>query len=245
MQHVEETPGAPQPGSDGKPISPLLIEAVRYAEDRHWEVVPGTHLIEDDGPARCSCGAPSCPLPGAHPITQDWHRRATSGPGVVRRWWTESPHASIVLPTGRSFDVLDVPEVAGCLALARMERLQLQLGPVASVPATPGQRGRRLLFLVLPGAQAKVPEALRKLGWAPGRLDLTCHGDGGWIVAPPSRIGAYTFAQWARQPSALNRWLPDADELINPLAYACGRDAPAARLAPPQAKVPVTAPPRR
>ncbi|WP_051969957.1 bifunctional DNA primase/polymerase [Kitasatospora azatica] len=239
---MEETPGAPEQGSDGKPISPLLIEAVRYAEERHWEVVPGTHLIEDDGPPRCSCGAPACPMPGAHPVTQDWQRRASAGPGVVRRWWTENPQASILLPTGRSFDALDVPERAGCLALARMERMDLQLGPVLEAPAPPGQRGRRLLFLVLPGTLAKLPEMLRRLGWGPGRLDLTGRGEGDWIVAPPSRLGAYGFAQWARKPSAANRWLPDAQELINPLTYACGREAPAARVTAPS---PVPAAPRR
>ncbi|MEV6206567.1 bifunctional DNA primase/polymerase [Kitasatospora sp. NPDC051914] len=213
------------PGAREQDLPPLLIEAVSYAEDRHWEVVPGASLVDGDGPAHCSCGDPRCALPGAHPTEEDWRRRASSGPGVVRRWWTERPEASILLPTGSSFDVLDVPEVAGCLALARMERMGLQLGPVVAVPAAPGQVGRRLHFLVLPGVAAKLPEMLRKLGWAPGRLDLVARGEGDFVVAPPSRVGPYSFAQWARPPSAINRWLPDAAELINPLAYACGRDA--------------------
>ncbi|GAA2252705.1 MULTISPECIES: bifunctional DNA primase/polymerase [Kitasatospora] len=211
------------PGTQEQELPQLLIEAVRYAEDRHWEVAPGTWLIEGDGPARCSCGDLDCAFPGAHPTGADWRRKASAGPGVVRRWWTETPSASILLPTGSAFDVLDVPEVAGCLALARMERMGLQLGPVVAVPAAAGQVGRRLHFLVLPGVQSKLPELLRKLGWTPGRLDLAARGEGDFIVAPPSRVGPYRFAQWARPPSALNRWLPDATELISPLAYACGR----------------------
>jgi hypothetical protein len=207
----------------------LLVAAVSYAEDRHWEVAPGTWLVEEDGRTGCSCGDPHCARPGAHPTGEDWLRKASAGPGVVRRWWTENPESSILLPTGRSFDVLDVPETAGCLALARMERMGLQLGPVVAVPAAPDQAGRRLLFLVLPGVLAKLPGMLRALGWTPGRLDLVARGEGDWITAPPSRVGPYSFAQWARPPSALNRWLPDAAELINPLAYACGREAPSAR----------------
>ncbi|GJF28281.1 DNA primase [Kitasatospora sp. NE20-6] len=217
---MDNTPGAREQG-----LPPLLIEAVSYAEDRHWEVVPGTRLIDGDGPAHCSCGDARCPLPGAHQAEDDWRSRASAGPGVVRRWWTEQPDASILLPTGSSFDVLDVPEVAGCLALARMERMGLQLGPVVAAPAAAGQAGRRLHFLVLPGVAAKLPEMLRKLGWTAGRLDLVARGEGDFIVAPPSRVGPYSFAQWARPPSAINRWLPDAAELINPLAYACGREA--------------------
>jgi hypothetical protein len=35
--------------------------------------------------------------------------------------------------------------------------------------------------------------------------------------------------QWAREPTTLNRWLPDVEELLSPLAYACGRELAAAR----------------
>ncbi|QMU74974.1 bifunctional DNA primase/polymerase [Streptacidiphilus sp. PB12-B1b] len=228
---MEDTLGATRPaGPVQQAARDLLVDAaVRYAEERHWEVSPGTWLIEDDGPLRCSCGDAGCPAPGAHPATRDWARKASAGPGVVRRWWTDNPLASVLLPTGRTFDAIDVPEIAGCLALARMERMGLQLGPVLAVPGDgpggPG-RGRRLVFLVLPGSLPKLPELLRRLGWGPGRLDLVGHGEGDWVIAPPTRVGVHGFAQWAREPTALNRWLPEATELINPIAYACGREAP-------------------
>ncbi|AXI78142.1 bifunctional DNA primase/polymerase [Peterkaempfera bronchialis] len=228
---MEETLGAAAQGRGAASVRDLLAEAVRYAEDRHWEVSPGTWLIEQDGRARCSCGGRTCSAPGAHPAAPDWQGRASAAPGAVRRWWTDHPQASVLLPTGRTFDVLDVPETAGCLALARMERTGVQLGPVVAMPAT-GGRGRRLLFLVLPGVLPKLPELLRRLGWAPGRLDLVAHGDGDWIVAPPSRVGTYGFVQWARPPSEANRWLPEASELIDPLAYACGREAPPSAASP-------------
>jgi hypothetical protein len=58
-------------------------------------------------------------------------------------------------------------------------------------------------FFVLPGAAAKVPELVRRLGWSPVSLDLA--------------------VQWARRPTPANRWLPDVEELISAVAYACGR----------------------
>ncbi|RAG82130.1 DNA primase, partial [Streptacidiphilus pinicola] len=85
MQHVEDTLGATE--QDGRADATpgardlLLQAAVTYAEDRHWEVSPGAWLLEDDGPPRCSCGDLGCPMPGAHPATRDWQRRASSGPG--------------------------------------------------------------------------------------------------------------------------------------------------------------------
>ncbi|MFF0964362.1 bifunctional DNA primase/polymerase [Streptomyces sp. NPDC003703] len=192
--------------------------AVRYTEERHWDVVPGTWLVTADGTPRCSCGDPGCTAPGAHPAHEDWAARATGSATVARRMWQQQPDASILLPTGRSFDALCVPESAGFLALARLERWELTPGPVLLTP------GRRMQFLVLPGACAKLPGLVRRLGWSPGSLDLAALGEGGWVAAPPTRCGSRGAVQWACRPTPANRWLPDAEELVPALAYACGRD---------------------
>ncbi|MER5772393.1 bifunctional DNA primase/polymerase [Streptomyces sp. NPDC001985] len=201
----------------------LLDHAVRYAEERHWDVFPGTWLEAADGREHCSCGDTACAAPGAHAAKPDWASQATGSATAARRQWGRNPTASILLPTGRTFDVLDVAESAGFLALARLERMELPLGPVACTP------DRRMLFFVLPGAVAKAPDLIRGLGWAPSALDLTARGEGQYVAAPPTRVGGRGAVQWARKPTSANRWLPDAEELISPLAYACGRDAVAAR----------------
>jgi hypothetical protein len=196
----------------------LLETAVRYAEERHWDVVPGTWLETGDGTQRCSCGEAVCPAPGAHPARPDWAAQATGSATVARRMWQQQPTASILLPTGRTFEALSVPESAGFLALARMERMRLTLGPVTLAP------DRRMQFFVLPGASAKVGALVRKLGWSPSSLDLVALGEGAYVAAPPTRFGSRGAVQWARRPTPANRWLPDAEELVPALAYACGRD---------------------
>ncbi|MFD3932400.1 bifunctional DNA primase/polymerase [Streptomyces sp. NPDC058614] len=196
----------------------LQDTAVRYAEERHWDVFPGTWLEAVDGVQRCSCGEAACPLPGAHPAREDWATQATGSATVARRLWAKQPSASILLPTGRTFDAIDVPETAGFLALARMERMELTLGPVTCTP------DRRMHFFVLPGASAKVSDLVRKLGWPPASLDLVALGEGSYVAGPPTRYGSQGAVQWARRPTPANRWLPDAEELISPLAYACGRE---------------------
>ncbi|GGQ04931.1 bifunctional DNA primase/polymerase [Streptomyces roseolilacinus] len=224
MLVVEETMGvteaAPIPRQHGEP---LLDSAVRYAEERHWDVFPGTWLEAVDGREHCSCGDAACASPGAHPFREDWAAQATGSPAAARRLWGKHPRASVLLPTGRTFDALDVPESAGFLALARMERMDLALGPVACGP------DRRMVFFVLPGAAAKVAGLVRRLGWSPSGIDLVAKGEGGYVAAPPTRVGGQGAVQWVRRPTHANRWLPDAEELISPLAYACGRDAAAAR----------------
>ncbi|MFH8368599.1 bifunctional DNA primase/polymerase [Streptomyces sp. NPDC018031] len=191
--------------------------AVRYAEERHWDVVPGTWLEAGAGMERCSCGAADCPSPGAHPLSADWPAQATGSAVAARRMWHRTPHAAILLPTGRTFDTLDVPESAGFLALARMERLGVELGPVTCTP------DRRIHFFVLPGAAPKVPGLVQRLGWAPASVDLVPHGEGDYVLAPPTRVGSRGAVQWVCRPTATNRWLPDAEELVSALAYACGR----------------------
>ncbi|MEX2984609.1 MULTISPECIES: bifunctional DNA primase/polymerase [Streptomyces] len=220
---VEETIGVAAPHIPQQRGERVLDAAARYAEDRHWDVFPGTWLEARDGREHCSCGEPACPAPGAHPARPDWATQATGSASTARRMWTKQPRASILLPTGRTFDALDVSESAGFLALARMERMEIQLGPITCTPF------RRMLFFVLPGGALKVADHIRKLGWAPSTLDLVARGEGDYVVAPPTRIGSRGPVQWARQPTAANRWLPDAEELVSALAYACGREAALAR----------------
>ncbi|MFE2087873.1 bifunctional DNA primase/polymerase [Streptomyces sp. NPDC057580] len=201
----------------------LLDAAVRYAEERHWDVFPGTWLQVVEGAERCSCGEARCAAPGAHPTRPDWATRSTGSGAAARRMWSQQPGASVLLPTGRTFDAIDVPESAGFLALARMERMNLPLGPVTCTP------DRRMLFFVLPGAAAKVDDLVRRLGWSATAIGLLGRGEGHYVVGPPTRIGGRGAVQWARRPTPANRWLPDAEEVISPLAYACGREAAAAR----------------
>ncbi|WP_243740989.1 bifunctional DNA primase/polymerase [Streptomyces sp. 8K308] len=196
----------------------LREHAVRYTDERRWDVLPGAWLETSHGRVACSCAVPGCRAPGAHPTRPDWTAQATGSVAAARRLWTEEPRAAILLPTGRSFDVLEVSETAGCLALARMERLGGTLGPVTQTPFG------RMQFFVAPGSAPKVPALLRKLGWAAMATELTVRGEGDFVAAPPTRVGARGSVQWVRPPSSANRWLPDVEDLLAPLAYACGQE---------------------
>lgn len=222
--HVEETMGVTETAPIPKPRGERLLDhAVRYTEERHWDVFAGTWLESSGGREKCSCGAQDCAAPGAHPTVKDWAAQASGSAVQVRRIWGKHPSASILLPTGRTFDALDVPDSAGFLALARLQRMQRTLGPVTVTP------DHRMKFFVLPGAGIKVADLLRKIGWQPAQLDLAAQGEGEYVAAPPTRYGGRGSVQWAQPPTAANRWLPDVEELIDALAYACGREAAAER----------------
>src|SRR5215472_5318586 len=79
----------------------------------------------------CSCDRVGCPAPGAHPVSPTWQMQATTDKSTVGYWWETRPEANVILVTGRVFDILDVPAVAGATALARMAAAGVATGPVA------------------------------------------------------------------------------------------------------------------
>src|SRR5215470_15774104 len=158
-----------------------------------WPVCPGSHSSWGmDGtpePGRaCSCDRVGCPAPGAHPVSPTWQMQATVDSETIRQWWEARPEANVMLVTGRVFDVLDVPALAGAAALARMSAAGVATGPVA-VQGTE----RMLFFVTTRGAPADEEE-----WWSCG-LDsspdtsaqtesLRWHCRDSFVLAPPSRF---------------------------------------------------------
>jgi hypothetical protein len=180
-----------------------------------WPCCPGAHSATD-GTRACSCDRIGCPSPGAHPSSHVWQRQATIDPERVDHWWAATPDANIILPTGRVFDVFDVPAPAGRLALARMERDQ---GPVASV----GDE-RYLFFVATRGAPVDedewwschldtVPESVAE---TPG---MRWHCRDSYVVAPPSLLPLGREVTWVNFPEEMT--LPDPVRVLEILADVC------------------------
>ena len=148
--------------------------AVAYAK-RRWPVHPlhGVHHC------RCTCGQQACSSPGKHPLTTHGVKEATTDATKIKTWWHQWPNANIGIATGAvsGFDALDVdPAKGGEESLADFEQ---QYGALPDTPEQlTGGGGRHILF-AHPGEHVA-----NRVGIAPG-LDL--RGDGGYIVAAPSR----------------------------------------------------------
>ncbi|MBT3163125.1 bifunctional DNA primase/polymerase [Streptomyces sp. Vc74B-19] len=180
-----------------------------------WDVVPGVRAVA----GACSCGHGDCRAPGAHPLTMAPVIRAGAPLDEVTARWSEFPGASLMLPVGRAFDVIEVAEPAGRHALARLERMGLPVGPVA---ATPDGRAQ---FFVAPGAAAALPDLLYRLGWDdPSSLDLRGLGRGTHVTAPPSDRGGLGPVRWLRSPALDSASRPpEARLLLGTLAYVAHR----------------------
>ncbi|MEU3826340.1 DNA primase [Streptomyces sp. SID486] len=180
-----------------------------------WDVVPGARAAG----GACSCGLSDCPAPGAHPL--DFAPRVPAGATLdeASRAWSEFPGASVMLPVGQAFDVIEVSERAGRRALVRLERMGLPLGPVT---ATPDGRAH---FFVAPGAAAGLSRLLYRTGWDdPAALDLRGLGPGTHITAPPSDRGGLGPVRWLRPPALDSATRPPAARLLlGTLAYVAHR----------------------
>jgi hypothetical protein len=180
-----------------------------------WDVVPGTRAAA----GACSCSRSDCRAPGAHPL--DFAAEVPAGATLdeVTRAWSAFPGASVLLPVGRTFDVIEVAEAAGRRALARLERMGLPLGPVIATPEG------RAHFFVAPGAAAHLPELLYRMGWDdPAALDLRGLGTGAYVTAPPSDRGGRGPVRWLRSPALDSASKPPAARLLlGTLAYVAHR----------------------
>ncbi|MGW7290002.1 bifunctional DNA primase/polymerase [Streptomyces sp. NPDC054847] len=182
-----------------------------------WAVVPGARASA----GKCSCGGAQCEAPGAHPLDFALEVPAGATLDEAGKAWADVPGASLLLPVGRSFDILDVAAPAGRRALVRMERMGLPLGPVTVTP------DGRCQFFVAPGAAAELPRLLYRMGWDDADLDLRCLGPGDHITAPPSDHGGLGPVRWLRPPSLDTAAAPpEARLLLGTLAYICHRSRP-------------------
>jgi hypothetical protein len=149
--------------------------------------------------------------------------QATVDMATIRQWWEEDPSANALLVTGRVFDVLEVPAVAGALALTKMARDSADTGPVALL-------GDEQMHFYVSTRGAPVDE---DEWWSCG-LDCspesaTLTGEVRWhcresfVLAPPSRYGAGQSVRWVRPPPTIpspysRRALPDAVRMLEYLA---------------------------
>jgi Bifunctional DNA primase/polymerase, N-terminal/AAA domain/Primase C terminal 1 (PriCT-1) len=152
-----------------------LEAALAYAA-RGWPVFTLHTIIN----GTCSCHNPGCTNPGKHPRTLHGFKEATTDKGRIREWWATQSQSNIGLVTGSTSGliVLDVDAgKGGDDTLLELERKHGSLSK--TVEALTGGGGRHLFF-AHPGGVVR--NSSGRLG--PG---LDVRGNGGYVVAPPSR----------------------------------------------------------
>ncbi|MET9568859.1 bifunctional DNA primase/polymerase [Streptomyces virginiae] len=210
--------------------SSLLEAALTCATTFQWPVLPGVGRSGTDG-ARCACPDPDCAVPGAHPFDPGL-LAASTDPRMVAWWWTNRPTAPVLMATGGSAPcAVSLPAGAAARALVRLDAQGMRLGPVVATPT-------RWALLVAPYSLERLGELLYAKDHVPSSLRF--HGEGGYLLLPPSAASSGGQVRWQREPhpvpprpvdpkspgarasqaSATELWLPDVEAVVDALVEA-------------------------
>ncbi|WP_113701151.1 bifunctional DNA primase/polymerase [Nonomuraea lactucae] len=206
--------GAPLARRTRKRSRPSRTDSVLGYAALGWPAVPGAFPLRR-GSRACSCDRLGCPDPGAHPISPAWHLQATTDATLLARWWQLEPEANVILPTGKVFDVFDVPLATGLTALSRIDSEGAHSGPVAA-------NGDRVLFYVATRGNPEDEDEWWSchLDCDPATIDdtpgLRWHCRDSYVLAPPSTLPSGQPVSWLRPPDG--RPLPDPLRILERLA---------------------------
>ncbi|MFB9721349.1 bifunctional DNA primase/polymerase [Planobispora longispora] len=198
------------------PKQQIVTSVMEYAS-LGWASCPGARPLAN-GARACSCDRVGCPDVGNHPISRAWQMQATTDTALLAHWWRNEPEANIVLPTGRVFDVFDVPAAAGLAALATTDAAGTASGPVAV-------NGDRVLFYVATRNTSADEDEWWScpLDYGPSTIEempgLRWHCRDSFVLAPPSLLATGQPAAWLRPPDG--RPLPDPLRVLDILADVC------------------------
>jgi hypothetical protein len=175
----------------------LRRQAMRYV--RHgWALAPGAWWTRR---RRYQCTTPGCLVAGLHPCdhpgdalaaSTNVARVAVEDPVGVKAVWGDRPY-SLLLPTGRGIDVIEVP--IGAMRLPPPPSLG------APVAIKDGDGARRCWLIFARSGDPVAPET--RLRQVPG---LVIHQAGSWVPIPPSPVrGRLT---WLRPPESTGWEMP-------------------------------------
>ena len=173
-----------------------LDAALAYA-DRGWLVFPCHSPIA----LGCSCRRAECSSPGKHPRVAGGLKAASHNTDAILRWWNRWPHANVGVRTGAESGlvVIDVDPRHG--GLQSLELLLARHRPARGPVVRTGSGGMHLFFRH-PGEPVR-----NTAGALGGGLDV--RGDGGYVVAPPSRHATGHLYRWLDAESELPQ-LPES-----------------------------------
>ncbi|MGH8919720.1 MAG: bifunctional DNA primase/polymerase [Actinomycetes bacterium] len=189
-----------------------LDAALTCADIWQWPVLPGVGRSGTDSD-RCACPDPDCVVPGAHPFDPGL-LAATTDPRMVSWWWTNRAGASILLATGGTAPcAVSLPAAAAARAVVRLDAQGMRLGPIVATPT-------RWSLLVAPYSLERLGELLYAKDHVPSSLRF--HGEGGYLLLPPSAASCGGQVRWEREPVARDGppWLPEVEAVVDALVEA-------------------------
>jgi hypothetical protein len=164
--------------------SPSMLPAALWYVRRGMAVFPLWWPVGHE----CACPAGAdCPSAAKHPLTVRGLHDASQDEAQVRSWWARWPYANIGLPTGDTFDAVDIDGAAQA-----WKEFTAQVGsPEHRAIVMTGRNAGGFHLYCFPGGRKTVPSGKRGL---PAGVEIK--GVGGYVVAPPSLHVSGATYQW-------------------------------------------------
>jgi len=159
----------------------LLEYALQYA-GRGWHVFP-LHSMRD---GRCTCGHDCGKNAAKHPRIKGGFKAATTDARQIEAWWRKWPDANIGIATGAVSGIV-VFDIDGADGLATLRSLVARDGLLPRTETVKTARGWHLFF-AMPCPYTPIPCSTGD--------GLDVRGDGGYVVAPPSRHASGHVYRW-------------------------------------------------
>lgn len=182
--------------------SQLLDAALSYAR-KGWAVLP-LHYLKTNN--TCSCGKPDCTSPGKHPASANGTKDATTDEAIIRDWWRKIPKCHVGIATGSASGglvVVDFDERHGGIDSLR------DLNPPMTLVVETGNGFH--FYYQGDGSQRNSAELIA--------AGVDTRGEGGYVVAPPSRHVSGRDYRWDNQepivafPQVLADRIKDAQQV--------------------------------
>jgi hypothetical protein len=151
----------------------MLDAALAYAH-KGYRVLP-LHYVLASG--LCSCGKRYCVRPGRHPRFIHSLHEATTNIQTIERWWRLDAATNVGVATGGGLMVIEIDPWQGGF----LERFRYLYAVPDTTLARTAHGSHQLYFVYNPAFVLRSTRNVLGDG-------ICSYGDGGYVVAPPSRV---------------------------------------------------------
>ena len=184
--------------SDITEFKNAIFEAAKEYAQRGWQIFP-VHTVID---GKCTCGDPNCANQGKHPACKNGFKDATNQPAQIMDWFgMDKPPRNIGVATGAKSGVTVIDVDMGLDKDGKQKKggetwaqISNNVKPWNTLTVETQSGGRHFYFAYNDGDG----EGNNALG-----EHVDQKGDGGYVVAPPSRCAKGVY-RWLNQGAPTN-----------------------------------------
>lgn len=149
---------------------------------------------------RCTCGQSDCTKPGKHPRSQGWQESSTADPKVASRLAGEVGPSNLAIHTGKESGIIVLDLDAKHGGMANLTRLEATHGTLPKTPMALSGGGGVHYYFAHPGTRVACRANIGRSLLEEDHTGIDVRGDGGYIIAPPSRHASGRAYTWKQSP---------------------------------------------